>query len=186
MPGPSAGAAGILSPDMITIARPGLVPFVIAAVAALVPAQEKAAPVFVDGQAQAVPEFKNSRDWIHVADHCRALEMLLVATGEVTEGEIFNIAGDNERDILQIADVILTTLEKPASLIRHVTDRPGHDRRYALNATKIGDRIGFEPEVDFEGGLAETIRWYQANRTWWERIKSGAFRDYYDQMYGNR
>jgi dTDP-glucose 4,6-dehydratase len=152
---------------------------------------EKMIPLFTtnamdDGELPVYGSGKNSRDWIHVADHCRALEMLLAAPAEVVEGEIFNIAGDNERDILQIADIILTTLEKPSGLIRHVTDRLGHDRRYALNAAKIRERIGFEPEVDFEAGLAETIRWYVENRTWWERIKSGAFRDYYDQMYGNR
>ena len=129
---------------------------------------------------------RNRRDWIHVADHCRALEVLLTADAEAVEGEIFNIAGGNERDILQIADVILRELNKPASLVQHVTDRPGHDRRYALDATKIRERTGFRPEVEFEKGLAETIRWYVENRTWWERIRSGAFRDYYRQMYENR
>jgi len=152
---------------------------------------EKMIPLFAtnamdDGELPVYGSGKNSRDWIHVSDHCAALEMLLTAPGEVVNGEIFNIAGDNERDILQIADIILTALEKPSSLIRHVTDRLGHDRRYALDAGKIKERIGFEPEVDFEKGLAETICWFVENRTWWERIKSGAFRDYYDQMYGNR
>jgi len=129
---------------------------------------------------------RNRRDWIHVADHCRALEMILAAEADGVEGEIFNIAGGNEYDILEIAARILDALGKPESLIQHVTDRPGHDRRYALKADKIRDRVGFEPEYDFDAGLPETVRWYGAHRTWWERIKSGAFRDYYEKMYGNR
>jgi len=129
---------------------------------------------------------RNRRDWIHVDDHCRALEMLLAVKDEGVVGEIFNISGGNERDILEIAAVILETLGKPASLVQHVTDRPGHDRRYALDGAKIADRIGFRPEIDFAEGLPETIRWYVKNRTWWERIKSGAFRDYYEKMYGGR
>jgi len=129
---------------------------------------------------------RNRRDWIHVADHCRALEAILTAPADRVEGEILNIAGGNEYDILEIAARILAALGKPESLVQHVTDRPGHDRRYALNAAKIRDRVGFEPEIGFDSGLPETVSWYASNRTWWEGIKSGAFRDYYEKMYGNR
>jgi dTDP-glucose 4,6-dehydratase len=128
----------------------------------------------------------NVRDYIHVADHCRALEMVLSADGETVDGEIFNLAGENEYSILDVAAIILRTLGKPETLVQHVKDRLGHDRRYAMRADKVRDRLGFVPEWDFERGLPETIRWYQEHRTWWERIKSGAFRDYYDRMYAGR
>ena len=128
----------------------------------------------------------NQRDWIHVEDHCRALEMLLAADGKKVEGEIFNIAGGNEHGVLEIAGRILEFLGKPESLIRKVDDRPGHDRRYAMKAEKIRERVGFEPEVSFDRGLAETVEWYVQHRDWWERILSGAFRDYYERTYGRR
>jgi dTDP-glucose 4,6-dehydratase len=152
---------------------------------------EKMIPLFTTNAMEGKPlpvygSGKNRRDWIHVADHCRALETLLTAPADKVEGEIFNIAGDNERDVLEIADIILRTLDKPASLLQHVTDRLGHDRRYALDASKLRERTGFIPEIAFEAGLPETIRWYVERRTWWERIKSGAFRDYYEKMYGKR
>ncbi len=152
---------------------------------------EKMIPLFTTNAMEGKPlpvygSGKNRRDWIHVADHCRALETLLTAPADAVDGEIFNIAGDNERDVLEIADIILRTLEKPASLLQHVTDRLGHDRRYALDASKLRERTGFVPEIAFEAGLPETIRWYVERRTWWERIKSGAFRDYYEKMYGKR
>ena len=102
------------------------------------------------------------------------------------EGEIFNIAAGNEYDILEIAERILAALGKPRDLIQLVTDRPGHDRRYAMTAKKIEERIGFRPRVSFEAGLRETVDWYVEHRAWWERIKSGAFRDYYDRTYANR
>ncbi len=152
---------------------------------------EKMIPLFTTNAMEGKPlpvygSGRNRRDWIHVADHCRAIEAVLTAPEGSVEGEIFNIAGGNERDILQIADVILRELGKPGDLVQHVTDRPGHDRRYALQADKIRERLGFRPETDFEEGLARTIRWYADHREWWERIKSGAFRDYYETMYGNR
>lgn len=140
--------------------------------------EDKSLPVYGTG--------KNQRDWIHVADHCRAIEMILCAEAGQVEGEVFNVSGGDEFDILQIASRILETLGKPESLIEMVTDRPGHDRRYALNAGKLHQRIGFESEIEFDRGIAETIRWYQENRGWWERIVSGEFQDYYDQLYGNR
>jgi dTDP-glucose 4,6-dehydratase len=152
---------------------------------------EKMIPLFTTNamEDQPLPVYgsgRNQRDWIHVSDHCRALATLLAADADAVEGEIFNIAGGNERNVLQIAAVILETLGKPESLLEHVTDRPGHDRRYALDADKLAARTGFRPRVDFAEGLPATVRWYQENRRWWERIKSGEFRNYYDQMYGNR
>ena len=152
---------------------------------------EKMIPLFTTNAMEDRPlpvygSGRNRRDWIHVADHCRALETLLAADAEGVVGEIFNIAGGNERDVLEIAAVILETLGKPPSLLQHVTDRLGHDRRYALDGSKITERTGFEPEIGFGTGLPETIRWYVDHRTWWERIKSGAFRDYYEKMYGDR
>jgi dTDP-glucose 4,6-dehydratase len=140
--------------------------------------EDKPLPVYGSG--------KNRRDWIHVADHARALEALLLAPAPAVEGQIFNISGGSEYDILEIADRILAALGKPRSLIQYVTDRPGHDRRYAMTARKLEERTGFRAEVPFEDGLGETVRWYVEHRTWWERIKSGAFRDYYDRMYGTR
>jgi dTDP-glucose 4,6-dehydratase len=140
--------------------------------------EDKPLPVYGTG--------KNRRDWIHVADHCRALETILTAPDQAVHGETFNISGGNEYDILEIAARILAELGKPASLIHHVTDRPGHDRRYALNAEKLRARLGFAAEIPFDRGLAETVRWYGENRTWWDRIRSGAFRDYYERMYGGR
>jgi len=152
---------------------------------------EKMIPLFTTnamggGRLPVYGSGKNQRDWIHVADHVRALDMLLAADAKAVDGETFNIAGGNERNVLEIAAVILDTLGLDESVIDHVTDRLGHDRRYALTAKKLQDRLGFEPEVDFATGLPDTVRWYQDHRTWWERIKSGAFRDYYDKMYGDR
>jgi dTDP-glucose 4,6-dehydratase len=140
--------------------------------------EDKPLPVYGTG--------RNRRDWIHVDDHCRALEALLTAESADVDGEIFNIAGENEHDVLDIAGRILGVLGKPESLIRTVTDRPGHDRRYAMTARKLTDRTGWRPQVPFDRGLEEAVRWYVDHRTWWERITSGAFREYYETTYGNR
>jgi len=152
---------------------------------------EKMIPLFTTNAMENKPlpvygTGRNRRDWIHVDDHARALEDLLLADATAVEGEIFNIAAGNEYDILEIADRILAALDKPRELIQLVTDRPGHDRRYSMTAKKINERIGFRPRIAFEAGLRDTVDWYVAQRTWWERIKSGAFRDYYDRMYANR
>jgi dTDP-glucose 4,6-dehydratase len=140
--------------------------------------EDRELPLYGDG--------RHRRDWIHVTDHCRALEMLLTAPAEAVDGEIFNIAGGEERENREIAAAILDAVGKPHSLIRPVTDRPGHDRRYAMSAEKIRTRIGFAPEMPLARGIVETVRWYGEHRTWWERIKSGAFRDYYAEMYSGR
>ena len=102
------------------------------------------------------------------------------------EGETFNLAGKNERSVLDIAGLILRKLGKSESLITFVTDRPGHDRRYAIDASKLERATGFKPAVDFARGIDETIDWYLSHRSWWEAIRSGEFRHYYERMYGAR
>jgi dTDP-glucose 4,6-dehydratase len=124
---------------------------------------------------------ENTRDWIHVLDHARALDAVMNADG--FEGEVFNIGTGTELSILQMADRILEALGKPKSLVTKVTDRPGHVRRHAVNTAKIKSRLGWKPEVDFKQGLQDTIEWFRDNRWWWEKIKSGEFKEYYRKMY---
>jgi dTDP-glucose 4,6-dehydratase len=150
---------------------------------------EKLIPLFVTNalEDEALPVYgtgKNVRDWIHVEDHCEAIALLLEADG--VDGEVFNIGAGNELDVLRITDTILKRLGKPDSLIRHVEDRPGHDRRYAVDSTKLSSRTGWQPRHSFEQGIADTIDWYEARRDWWEPIKAGEFRAYYEKMYGQR
>ncbi len=150
---------------------------------------EKLIPLFVTNALEDVPlpvygSGKNLRDWIHVDDHCAAIALLLEANG--VEGETFNIGAGNELDVLTITDTILKATGKPASLIRHVEDRPGHDRRYSLDSSKLGKRTGWSAQIDFAAGIAQTIAWYQQRRDWWEPIKAGEFRAYYEKMYGQR
>lgn len=132
-------------------------------------------PVYGDGL--------NIRDWIHVQDHCEAIDVVL-HTGK--EGNIYNIGGENERTNMEIVKTILRALDKPETLIKYVKDRPGHDRRYAIDSTKLKRELGFSPKIDFTHGMEETVKWYRDNRTWWERIKSGAYLEYYKSMYGDR
>jgi dTDP-glucose 4,6-dehydratase len=131
--------------------------------------EDKPLPLYGDG--------RNVRDWIYVEDHCAAIDHV-IAHG--TTGEIYNIAGGNEVENIEIARQICRYLGKPESLIKLVTDRPGHDRRYALKAEKIG----WKPKRKFE--LAETIEWYRANEAWWRKLKTGEFARYYAQQYGSR
>jgi len=150
---------------------------------------EKLIPLFVTNALADKPmplygNGRNTRDWIHVEDHCAALAAILEAKG--VEGETFNIAGGNERSVLDITALILRHLKKPESLVTFVTDRPGHDRRYAINAEKLERMTGFRPKVDFARGIGETIDWYVTHRSWWEAIRSGEFRHYYERMYGAR
>ncbi len=150
---------------------------------------EKLIPLFVtnaleDKQLPVYGNGRNTRDWIHVEDHCRALFAILASPD--VEGQTFNIAGDNERSVLDITALILGHLQKPKSLVANVTDRPGHDRRYAIDASKLERMTGFRPTVDFRTGIAETIDWYVSHRSWWEAIRSGEFRNYYERMYGAR
>lgn len=127
--------------------------------------QDKRLPVYGKGE--------NVRDWLFVLDHCRAID-LIVRKG--TPGEVYNIGGHNERRNIDVVKAILSQLGKPEILISYVTDRPGHDLRYAIDPTKISKELGWLPETDFETGLAQTIRWYQDNRSWWENVLSGEYR----------
>jgi dTDP-glucose 4,6-dehydratase len=150
---------------------------------------EKLIPLFVTNalEDKTLPVYgsgRNTRDWIHVLDHCRAITAILESPG--VEGHTFNIAGNNERSVNQIADLILKRLGKPESLLKSVTDRPGHDRRYAIDASKLERMTGFKPQVEFATGITETIDWYKTHRSWWEAIRSGEFRHYYEKMYGAR
>jgi dTDP-glucose 4,6-dehydratase len=132
-------------------------------------------PVYGDGM--------NVRDWIHVADHCEAISTVL---HKGAEGAVYNVGGENEWPNIAIVKLVLQILGKPESLIRYVKDRPGHDRRYAIDPTKIRKELGFTPRISFEKGMEETIRWYIDNRPWWERIRTGEYLEYYDRWYVNR
>ena len=126
---------------------------------------------------------ENVRDWLYVTDHCAAID-LIVRKGRV--GEVYNIGGHNERTNLQVVKTILKALDKPESLIHFVTDRPGHDMRYAIDPTKIHEELGWLPTTPFDEGIQKTIRWYLENKSWWEHIISGDYQNYYERMYGNR
>jgi dTDP-glucose 4,6-dehydratase len=136
---------------------------------------DRSLPLYGDGQ--------QIRDWIHVEDHTRALLNVLE---QGSPGEIYNISASGEKTNLQMAEWILQLLEKPQELICFVKDRPGHDRRYAVNASKIRRELGWQPIIGLETGLRSTIDWYRRERGWWERIKSGEYRKYYSQIYGER
>lgn len=135
--------------------------------------RDESIPVYGDG--------KNVRDWIYVDDHCRAILQVLF---KGKSGGVYNIGSRNARPNLDVVTSILKALGKPASLIRYVKDRPGHDRRYAIDPTKIERELGWRPKETWESGLAKTIRWYQENTVWVERARSGAYREYYAQQYG--
>jgi len=137
--------------------------------------EDKELPIYGDGM--------HIRDWIYVEDHCRALDVVL---HHAREGEVYNIGGRNERQNLAVAQTILERLGKPYSLIRFVTDRPGHDRRYAINFSKIEKELGWKPTVSFEEGISRTIEWYLTHREWWKKIKTGEYLDYYRRMYEDR
>jgi dTDP-glucose 4,6-dehydratase len=125
----------------------------------------------------------NVRDWLHVLDHCEAIDVVL-HKGKV--GEVYNIGGNNEWKNIDIVKLLLTHLNKPESLITYVTDRLGHDLRYAIDASKIKKDLGWQPRYTFEKGITETIGWYLNNKDWWQRIISGDYKDYYKKMYENR
>jgi dTDP-glucose 4,6-dehydratase len=125
---------------------------------------------------------KNIRDWIHVRDHAEALRLILFADERVN-GEVYNVAAENALDVLSITSRILEALGKPESLVRHVTDRQGHDRRYWLSAAKLRETLGWKLKYTFETGIEETVKWYVGNEKWWRKIKSGEFREYYKKQY---
>jgi dTDP-glucose 4,6-dehydratase len=148
---------------------------------------EKMAPLFITNALEDEPlpvygDGQQVRDWLFVEDNCEALDLLL---HEGTPGEAYNIGADNERPNLEAVEMILKLLGKPRDLIRFVEDRPGHDRRYALDWQKIR-ALGWSPRHDFPAAFEKTVAWYVENRWWWEKIKSGAFRSYYQRQYGAR
>ena len=126
---------------------------------------------------------ENVRDWLYVTDHCRAIDLIL---REGDSGEVYNIGGHNEMRNIDVVRLILAELGKPPSLITHVADRPGHDRRYAIDPTKIHRALGWLPETPFAEGIKKTVKWYLDNRPWWENILSGSYREHCEKMYGNR
>jgi dTDP-glucose 4,6-dehydratase len=147
---------------------------------------EKVIPLFItnalDGQPLPVyGDGRQRREWLYVGDHCAAIELVLREGGT---GEVYNIGGE-EHENLEVTRRILALTGADESLVRHVDDRPGHDRRYALDTSKLRS-LGWTPACSFEDGLAQTVRWYESNRSWWEPLKSGGFRSYYEQQYANR
>ncbi len=125
----------------------------------------------------------NVRDWLYVEDHCKAID-LIIRKGKV--GETYNIGGHNEMRNIDIVKIILKELGKSENLIKHVTDRKGHDMRYAIDPTKIHAELGWLPETKFADGIKKTIAWYLENKSWWERILTGEYETYYEKMYGER
>ncbi len=136
---------------------------------------DKKLPVYGKGE--------NVRDWLYVEDHCTAID-LIIRKG--TPGEVYNIGGHNEKTNLEVVKTIIAALGKSEDLIQFVTDRPGHDRRYAIDPTKIHKELGWMPATPFETGIQKTITWYLENRSWWENIISGEYANYYKKMYQNR
>jgi dTDP-glucose 4,6-dehydratase len=146
---------------------------------------EKLIPLMISNASRDLPlpiygDGLNIRDWLYVEDHCRAIDLVL-HRGE--PGEVYNIGGNNERQNLEVSRIILRALHKPDSLLSFVKDRPGHDRRYAIDASKITSKLGWKPQVPFEMGIQDTIRWYQQNLSWVEDIQSGEYLHYYDKKY---
>ena len=136
---------------------------------------DKQLPVYGDGL--------NVRDWLFVEDHCSAIDLVI---HKGVSGEVYNVGGNNERTNIQIVETILEALGKPKSLITYVADRLGHDRRYAIDATKIRAELGWQPQYPFEKGIQKTIQWYLDNKEWWTRIQSGDYQEYYAKQYGER
>jgi dTDP-glucose 4,6-dehydratase len=137
--------------------------------------EDKPLPVYGDGM--------QVRDWLYVEDHCRGILSVLQ---KGSEGEIYNIGGNRSLPNLEVIHKVLQLTGKPESLIRYVTDRPGHDRRYALSSGKLTGATGWQPLMDFETGLSRTIDWYRSNPGWVDRVRSGAYREYYEKNYGHR
>ena len=136
---------------------------------------DKPLPVYGEGL--------NVRDWLYVEDHCKAID-LIVRKGRI--GEVYNVGGHNEMRNIDIVKLIIHELGKSEDLITYVTDRKGHDLRYAIDPTKIHNELGWLPETKFQDGIKKTIKWYLENRSWWEEIISGEYQNYYEKMYGNR
>ena len=137
--------------------------------------ENKSVPVYGKGE--------NVRDWLYVEDHCTAIDLIM---RKAKNGSIYNIGGHNERANIDLVKTILKLLGKPETLIEFVTDRPGHDKRYAINPDKIHQDLGWLPTTNIQDGLTKTIQWYLDNRNWWEEIIKGDYQNYYNEMYGNR
>ncbi|MCI6930506.1 MAG: dTDP-glucose 4,6-dehydratase [Methanobrevibacter boviskoreani] len=137
--------------------------------------ENKELPVYGDG--------KNIRDWLHVYDHCTGIDLVL---HKGKAGEVYNIGGHNERANIDIVKLILNELDKPESLIKFVSDRLGHDRRYAIDSSKIRRDLGWRPKYTFEEGIIETIHWYLDNQDWISKVKSGQYQEYYNKIYKDR
>ena len=125
----------------------------------------------------------NIRDWLYVEDHCRAIDLII---RKANVGEVYNIGGHNEMRNIDIVKIILKELGKPESLIQHVTDRKGHDQRYAIDPAKIHRDLGWLPETKFADGIKKTIKWYLDNQDWWKDIIAGDYQNYYEEMYGKK
>ncbi len=136
---------------------------------------DKPLPVYGNGE--------NVRDWLYVEDHCRAID-LIIQNGKV--GEVYNVGGHNEKRNIDIVRIICQELGKPESLIVHVEDRKGHDRRYAIDPAKIHRELGWLPETKFEDGIKKTIKWYLEHKKWWQDIINGEYQEYYAKMYGSK
>lgn len=136
---------------------------------------DKPLPVYGNGE--------NVRDWLYVEDHCRAID-LIIHNGKV--GEVYNVGGHNEKRNIDIVRIICQELDKPESLIVHVEDRKGHDRRYAIDPAKIHRELGWLPETKFEDGIKKTIKWYLEHKKWWQDIINGEYQEYYAKMYGSK
>lgn len=125
----------------------------------------------------------NVRDWLHVYDHCVAID-LIIRKGKV--GEVYNVGGHNERTNLEVVETVLSALDKPKSLIKFVEDRKGHDRRYAIDPKKLETELGWKPKYNFDTGIAQTIQWYLDNKEWWQNIISGEYQNYFEKMYDGK
>lgn len=145
-----------------------LIPLIIANVL-----NDKDLPVYGKGE--------NVRDWLYVQDHCIGIDKI-IHNGKI--GEVYNIGGHNEKTNLEVVKTILKELGKSEDLIKYVTDRPGHDMRYAIDPTKIKNELNWEPETSFNEGIKKTIKWYLDNTSWWENIINGEYKNYYKKMYG--
>ena len=149
---------------------------------------EKLIPLMIsralnDEQLPVYGNGENVRDWLHVYDHCAAIDLIL-HKGKV--GEVYNVGGHNERTNLEVVKTILKALNKPESLITYVKDRPGHDLRYAIDPQKLENELGWKPTYNFDTGIQQTIEWYLDNKQWWENIISGEYQNYFEKQYGDR
>jgi dTDP-glucose 4,6-dehydratase len=149
---------------------------------------EKLIPLFItnafsDQELPLYGDGMNIRDWIYVTDHCKAIDLVL---HQGKPGQVYNIGGNEEKDNTEITKTILKALKKPESLIKYVKDRPGHDRRYAIDDSKIKNELGWSQEYDFVTGMNQTVKWYIDNKDWWERIKTGEYLKFYSRWYEGR